>query len=442
MAAPTPFDPVEMPLQDKRRLTLHRALTQNPSYYQLSLRLSSHASELAAYSTLKTRKAEALLSDDIRHKHQMLAMLHTIPREYLEAIILGTVAHYFRSDPSSPPPCYDGLGPGTYVAALSIRGRQGHFLSVDEIEELIRGLKKYCVAYGRYCISGNSPVSVRDVELADFTRRVDDAYGFRPASAPDSPRWITSDTTRDRVLDLATSLRRRCDSSLQGAARTTPQKQGPLMVGCSNDLAVRMPQHRPENSSGLRSTTCTWGLTLCLIREHLGLDPEVTVRPVVRTWDNSQLPASEILVSALAASYVFQDGFNIVGAGGRDGDVSDQDVLLESKRTVFVLNPWFQQNYKATMAELEEQKAWRLKVRQVAEFPSSQTNTLLRKVDAGLSRLRALGLELDQEVAKAKQYLEDLRKLRKQKQKRLDQLDDIVFIQGVLLDAYRKTDKK
>ncbi|RYP80004.1 hypothetical protein DL769_002673 [Monosporascus sp. CRB-8-3] len=292
-----------MPLQDDRRLKLFRALEDNDNYYELPLELSQLAEELAK---------------------SMLIMLHTIPKTLLRSIILNTVSYDFSNRITAPSPYYSADGPGTYVAAMSIRGHNGEFVCVVEIEDLIQGLRKYCKVYIRQKVHHGSPSTPEDKGLDDSAHEVGATFGSRTSRAKDRPKFIKNDDAHQKVLWLWRAPRPACRPvAQQGLSRIAFQKQGPLMVGCSNQTDDRMPHHNPKGSSGLSLTTPTWELTLHLIKSRLGLDLVVTVRPVIRTWENNLLVTSEVLITDLAGSYVFQKGFNIIGAGSLAGDKQD-----------------------------------------------------------------------------------------------------------------------
>ncbi|KAI1778705.1 hypothetical protein F4818DRAFT_438855 [Hypoxylon cercidicola] len=421
MPTQIPFSLDEVPLQDERRLELYQALTDYDNYYEVSQVLWKHSKELTNAQALKVQKPLQHLRYDREFGRRISVLLHAIPRGLLEAIILGTVSRYFLSVPLSTPDCYDSEGPGTYVAAMSITGRGGCFTSVEENEKLIDALRKYCMAYqGQNLRQGAPPRSVADMQLDLFARKVDRAIGSRPGSKKDQVRFIQSDKALKMVSLLIGSFERRCEPSRsQGASRTTYHKQGPLMVGCSNQIDERMPHHEPYSSSGLSQTTYTWALTLCLIVSELKLVPEVVVRPVIRTWENDDLCPSEILVSALGASYVFQDGFNVVGAGSQKGD-KPSSVLIDAKEHVFLTKPWFQDNIDATRKELEKHKEYIDDALTCSDFPTADLRLALQAYSTNMWRTKALANERDALYEKKLRRVEEKREHLKQLQQRME----------------------
>ncbi|RYP11838.1 hypothetical protein DL767_011453 [Monosporascus sp. MG133] len=432
MSSQMPFDLAEMPLQGDRRLKLFRALGDNDSYYELSIELTQLAEELAKCKNERIDKARTLIENDRWHETSMLIMLHTIPKALLRSIILNTVAYDFSNRTTAPPPCYSADGPGTYVAAMSIRGRNGEFLCVVEIEDLIQGLRKYCKAYIRQKAHQGPPSKPEDKALDESAREVDATFGSRSSGAKDRLRFIRSDDAHQRVLWLIESFEDRCRPvAQQGLSRVAFQKQGPLMVGCSNQMDDRMPHHDPKGPSGLGLTTYTWALTLCLIKNRLGLDPVVTVRPVVRTWENNLLVTSEVLVTALAGSYVFQEGFNVIGAGSQAGDKPD-NVLTDCKHYIFVDRPFFGQNVDATLAELQRREKYVDDVNYIAEQTARDPEDSLARVKAELLLAEATKVWLEMARTEAEARVEQLRERRIALHNQLDMLEDVREIIRIL----------
>ncbi|KAI1261359.1 hypothetical protein F5Y18DRAFT_440475 [Xylariaceae sp. FL1019] len=403
-AAPK-FQSSEIPLQSKERMEMLDSLENNASYYELSLIISSQARHLKPYErTHKTTRAKTWLEDDRRFNRQLFIMLHTIPRELLEAIILGTVADYFlkqRSPSASRHPfSYEGDGPGTYVGALSINGRNGHFTTPAENDKLVAGLKKYADAYRRQLYHNGSPRNRFDKELDKFARDVDSAYGSRPATEPTVLRFIQNEDGLKNVERLISSFERRRDATANlPNMRDVPARQSPLMVGCSNHLDGRMCNHNPHNPGSLTSTTRLWALTICLIKLVLNEEPVTTVRPVIRTWHNDHLGPSEALVTALASSYVWQDGFNVIGAGFQNGTKLISD-LLRHEEYVLVKQPYFERNIAATRTEMAQRKEYIDTVSKVVEFPSLATKQALADARTALADIQAKTKQRTELIAK------------------------------------------
>ncbi|KAK8015478.1 hypothetical protein PG990_008774 [Apiospora arundinis] len=233
---------------------------------------------------------------------------------------------------------------------------------------LIRALEKYCRCYLRQNAHGGNPTSPQDNALAIWAHRIDTTYGSRPGNAPNKLRFILNDDALKRVRSFIKGLQSRCDAIADsGKSKSVWLTHAPLGVGCSKNLPSRVPQHNPNEASGLRHSTYTWGLTLCLLRGELHLAPKSVVLPVLQVWDNSQLSQSEVLVSALASSYCFQDGFNVCGAGSQNGTLSDPE-LLRIKQYMLYTQPYFEQNSDAMFKELDKRKQYIENVRIIANF--------------------------------------------------------------------------
>ncbi|KAH9905569.1 hypothetical protein F4778DRAFT_667540 [Xylariomycetidae sp. FL2044] len=437
MASPIPYTLAEMPLQDKRRADLYSALVDNDNYYSLSLVITKRAMELTPHAGEKTARAKRTIEHDRQYGRRLFHLLHVIPRDLLEAIILGNVAEFFLGPkkPGKSTQTYAADGPGTYVAAMAIRGRSGRFTNVLEDQQLIYGLKRYCEAYTRQEIRRGPPTTAADVALDLFAREVDSTFGTRPGSKPDTLRFIQNSDALSRVRWLVRSFERRSASAQaaqqQGHSLTTFRCQGPLMVGCSNQMDQRMPQHDPGDSSKLRLTTYTWALTLCLIKHTLRLDPVVVTRPVIRTWENGHLGVSEILVTALAASYVFQDGFNVIGAGTQNGD-KQANQLEDCMKYVLHSMPYFGENADTTIRELRRRQKYINNVLYIARAPETMGDSI-RKIQADLVVLESAMLERDRQFAKATELLEKLVKARKAAYERNDRQRALNQIMSAIL---------
>lgn len=122
------------------------------------------------------------------------------------------------------------------------------------------------------------------------------------------------------------------------------------MGGCtSRTIEERTKSHLL--GSGLHSTTATWGLTLCTIRA-MGFFPEVVVVPIIVTQTNDELPLAERLVTTLAQSFVEQDGFDIIEAGGQ-GDKSGPAATQACLTHVYVGAPWVNAQLKTALNEMK-----------------------------------------------------------------------------------------
>ncbi|KAK7919877.1 hypothetical protein PG985_007899 [Apiospora marii] len=351
-------DAQRVPLMSGARLDMYRALHCD-SYYQLLLLMNKHSATLEKNpANLQFVQAAAgKIQKDRLNKRALAMLLLCIPPALLKSIVTGTFAYDVLNPAGSRPFTYQLDNMGTYIYGLAIQGRNGQFLSISEIERLITALNKYCSGYVRQKAHGGNPTTPQDNVLARWASDIDSAYGSRPANAPNKLRFIANDDALKRVGAFIQGLQRRCDAiAAAGKSKSVFLTQAPLGVGCSGNLPHRVPQHHPHDS-GLRHSTYTWSLTLCLIKKELSLTPKTVVLPVLQVWDNDHLPQSEILVSALASSYCFQDGFNVCGAGGQNGALPEPK-LLEIKRYMLSVQPYFGRNSDALLLELQRRKDW------------------------------------------------------------------------------------
>ncbi|KAH6658552.1 hypothetical protein BKA67DRAFT_533699 [Truncatella angustata] len=373
---PTPLDPSEFPLMTGARLQMWEALEQNDNYYELLLAINQHATVLEDSSRFisGTRPAGRIIRRDRSCRRRMAILLCSIPRTLVGSVIRGTVAYDFLASNEPSPEHYSDTGAGTYVAGIAVRGRGGMFLNIEEIEKIVELLLRYCQCYDRYKAHGGSPVSASDKVDHAWARTVDHAWGRRPSKEPEKTRFIKSDHGYSSTKCLIKSFKSRCDPHRKDKRSAyIYQKQSPLMVGCSNGLSERMPEHDPESSSRLGSTTPTWALLLCLIKVGLNLVPEVVVVPMIHIWEPDDLPASEVLGSALASSYCFQDGFNIIAGGGQQFTKdADDPCLSASKKEVCHTNSFLLDNCAAVVRELNRRAQYVADARTVAKFPEQE----------------------------------------------------------------------
>ncbi|KAK8005831.1 hypothetical protein PG991_012128 [Apiospora marii] len=319
-------DAQRVPLMSGARLDMYRALHCD-SYYQLLLLMNRHSATLEKNpANLQFVQAAAgKIQKDRLNKRALAMLLLCIPPALLKSIVTGTFAYDVLNPAGSRPFTYQLDNMGTYIYGLAIQGRNGQFLSISEIERLITALNKYCSGYVRQKAHGGNPTTPQDNVLARWASDIDSAYGSRPANAPNKLRFIANDDALKRVGAFIQGLQRRCDAiAAAGKSKSVFLTQAPLGVGCSGNLPHRVPQHHPHDS-GLRHSTYTWSLTLCLIKKEL--------------------------------SYCFQDGFNVCGAGGQNGALPEPK-LLEIKRYMLSVQPYFGQNSDALLLELQKRKDW------------------------------------------------------------------------------------
>ena len=290
--------------------------------------------------------------DALKHAESAYLLLHAIPSDLLASIIRGTVAYDFLRGGRKPHQYSKKTG-GTYVAAVSISGRDGKFLSGKELGTLASLIEDYIEAYDDFVNngfrwdenSGDSQTRKR------FIASVDGVYGKTEPDA--SPRFVRKPAHRQSTKALAEMFRRR-----EKAARDPDEQhiQSPLMVGCNGAskklIKDRVAAHYPKN--GLTATTHTWAITLCLLG-HMGRKPIVTTVAVLPTWERNDLPLSERLVTALAQSLVTQDGFN-VDQPGKHPDGHSHSSLITSRQMVMGSRSWFRDALDASIKHIARER--------------------------------------------------------------------------------------
>ncbi len=234
----------------------------------------------------------------------------SIPSDALESLVLGTMA-FDNNRPQNRVAGLNGDGPGIYVLGISIINRAGEFLDADELKVLITNMKRYLRAYDT--VQGANGDSAQ--AATDFLAKIDNTYG--KSSTPGVARFVTSDGNAKATRFLIASLQRRYDALCAvDPSRTVRTLQSPLYVGCGKSVRARAIEYELAHyKSSLDKVNKFFGLTACLLH-YQGLHPKVHIVTVVRTWTEGQVAKAEMLVAALAGSYITQDGFNLRETGG------------------------------------------------------------------------------------------------------------------------------
>ncbi|OTB09771.1 hypothetical protein K445DRAFT_28281 [Daldinia sp. EC12] len=356
-----PSDPpgpdARVPLLSGRRLEMFKALVEHDNYYELSLMFPTLADDLQRSETDLgvSSHASMQIRRDRTNRRAMCILLHTIPRELLRSLILGTVA-FDQLKPTGKPVHYAADGPGAYVAAMAIEGRNGKWLSRDEIRELIHKLL-------------NDP---EHAELDAFTRDIDTQYGGRDSEKPNGMRFISDNDAATKVELFVKSLEKRCDPSLPGTDQVY-QISSPLYVGCSKNMKDRAVEYQPN--TGLKMADKLWGLVCCTLA-YMGKHPTIVVVPVIRTWRRPDLPLAEILTTMLGSALATQDGFN-AQIPGATIDRSMPSILTTAEQYVLALEPHLKDNLDASSREMEKRRRYLENMELVSNFPSAEVENTL-----------------------------------------------------------------
>ncbi|KAK3987084.1 hypothetical protein QBC44DRAFT_310648 [Cladorrhinum sp. PSN332] len=306
----------EVPLLKGSRLEFAKAFKAEASPIQLmtlfpgifdDLRKEDNSHIIALTSTKeKMAKMEGISPNCV-----IWALFHSIPRLVVESIVLGTVGHDVAKDNIEG---YTDKGGGVYVLGVTIDGRDGAFLNVNEYAELLTNLKSYLQGCGDIFSPQAGRTAQQKGASKAFIDQIDNFYGEN--TDPHTPRWVREAQSFQLTKQFFNSLRARYQA-LREVDKThlVYSAQGPQYVGCSKDVETRVRDYIPhKKKSALRNANKMLGLLLCLLG-YQGLKPQVQHVTAIRTWAEDQLSEAEMLVTLLASGYVTQGGMNKKEAG-------------------------------------------------------------------------------------------------------------------------------
>lgn len=320
-----PQPTAQIPLLSGNRLALVTALKQEKSYYELGLMfqgLARDARELPEYLLGYNDDYITRLEEMGDPRSEIWRLFHTIPRQVLESLVLGTFAHDFMRKSGRPSHYQDMREFGVYAVAIAAAGRDGAWLNPKELTKLIGHLEEYIDAsIGHFDRDGAAPRDRQESRARDFVTKVDNMFGQH--AKEDGPRFVVSNETE--VLEgwraLVSSLKLRRDSSLAiDPSGRKPLLQGPLYAGCSAKLQTRSRAYNPQSGkkSKLEGVNRAYALVMSLMM-YMSIEPVHVCRCITRLRNRTELPIAEILVAALGNSYISQDGFNRIVCGGESG---------------------------------------------------------------------------------------------------------------------------
>ncbi|ROV91577.1 hypothetical protein VPNG_09714 [Cytospora leucostoma] len=369
-------------------------------------------SEAMGYSTRTERfLKEALKTPQNSH------IFNAIPRDMLKSIVLGTVAwDYYPRASRTPPGCYKTpkkRGYGIYVFGLAVEGRDGKWLTANELNRLIKDLRTYVLGYDMYMSNGGAwpNTSLARVETRDLVAEVDSQL-IEHRTLVTGPRFVASEHGRQGLVDLIASLQRRADKSLEiNPAGETPLIQTPIYTGLSSDLASRMPKHDVNSKDGLKSSNKAHGL-ICSLMKLQGLQPRAVSVVAVRLWEKDDLWFSETLVCALANSLISQDGFNRTECGSKvASDAPRLDPAGED------MSSFLHDNLEATLVELRQRKAFLEEFRKLDSVMSDpilqearDANEKYKESSRVMKTLPDYIHELEKQLQREEQELKDAQK--------------------------------
>lgn len=323
--ASDPQPTAQIPLLSGNRRALVTALLQGKSYYELGLMfqgLASDAQDIPEYLWGYNDDYITKLEEMGDPRSEIWRIFHTIPRQVLESLVLGTFAHDFMRKSGRPSYYRDMRGFGVHAVAIAVAGRDGAWLKPPELTKLIGHLEDYIDAsIGYFDRDGAAPRDRQEGSARDFVSKVDNMFGQH--AKEEGPRFVVSNDTD--VLEgwraLVSSLKLRRDRSLAiDPSGRKPLLQGPLYAGCSAKLQTRSKAYDPQSGkkSKLEGVNRAYAIVMSLMM-YMSIEPVHICRCVTRLWNRTDLPTAEILVAALGNSYISQDGFNRIVCGGESG---------------------------------------------------------------------------------------------------------------------------
>lgn len=406
MAAPmaaTYMPTAQMPLMKGIRAELVQALDEDHSLFELSLMLGNEVvkdlekvlGKVPIHKTMESFKHGPPLL-------RMISLLHYINVKLLRSIIAGTLAYDLVNDKNLREKCQynDREAPGTYVVSLSIKGRYGKFLNMRELRELAGLVTDYAEKAGIWVKNkGWDDQNPTHVAAWKFIEEVDNKCSR--ASPLRVPLFAPREGAIDKLKELAKMFDRRVNLALDVQnSYETYHVQAPVMVGCTADtIANRTVAHEPQFvkdspltpiSTSLQSTTKTWALTLSLL-SYMRLEPRVFHVAALPFFNPSDLPLTEILLTTLARSFVWQDGFNVIQGGGQH-DYKAADRGYEEKRIVCQARDFLKDNLERTLNRIQE-------LRNKISILKNLDRIDLDALDAEINKLQAQNNKLHMHVS-------------------------------------------
>lgn len=367
-------------------------------------------------ASIGTDRTVMSFDTDFREQWLMARLTLAIPLDLIKSILAGTVAYDSHAKPALD--WYPLTGPGIYVVGLKVNGRNGKFLSRNEISQLRALLERYCQGY--LAIQAQSPPNHPDI---GFVKAVDrQLYAPKPSG---KTLFIDNEEELRRIRCLAVSLGRRCDDQLDPGG-SVQQIQSPLYVGCSNVLEKRTKSYTNRTIGQMNKSL---GITLSLL-EMMGLPSTASCRCATPIWDESHMKKGERLVTTLASSYVCQDGFNATEAGGNPGTATLESQVA-AQEMAFASRSHMAQNTDAAMEEMERRVKFLERAKQVDEKHDGLERALEEHLDRGQNRasLSQMHSSLRATMALMEAHLEERRP-------REQVAEGILELQSAILSAF------
>lgn len=261
---PSPIGPsAQIPLLTGCRLRFTKALAAQVSPWALTSLFPRLVRELE--DVPKTRHTK--LENTIRLLGQaggpsvdgdVWDLFHTIPRDLLESLVLGTVA-FDHSRTQNRVTGLDNNGPGIYILGLSIVGRDGQFLDGRELDLLIQDLQTYI--QGSTVLRRKKPAATRSATERAAVQLVTDVDFTYGVGAAGRPRFICDAENDALAGHLLSSLQARRQAmfaldrrrlSAAFSRRSTSGAAEMCAVALSRTSLARRSRHWPAPTSSLR----------------------------------------------------------------------------------------------------------------------------------------------------------------------------------------------
>ncbi|KAI4865166.1 hypothetical protein F4820DRAFT_458345 [Hypoxylon rubiginosum] len=364
---------------------------------------------------------------------ELRLLLHSMSRKMLRSVLLKTLGPDLYNPDFSSKENWEhvlkGDGPGAYVVFIFIRQRQGRFLSVKEIRELIELLEQYAAAVDAYQSHkerdqyGTSQFTDEEMAAMLVAMKIDDTertYEKNDLDNPDfeefRPRFGSKTKENmiqkgrnvkisDNINDFIKMLEKRC---LPNVDEEVYQMQSPMMVGNAGNIAKRVQDHMPGTS--LNNTAKLWGLLLSCL-SMMDLEYEVRSATLFSAWEDAeQVNHAEILGTVLAGSMLSMDGCNAKQPGTRGAEGRTEPYGYEnSKDHVFAGRPWFIENLKHSLASRGDPEEERQLQEDMAEMEQNavELRDLGDKVEKAKERLERANVEFDNVMAQTQANLQE-----------------------------------
>lgn len=418
----------QIPSLGGARLDIIASLKRNESYYQVAQHFAKLAAETEdlpdwMLGMTKSNRTSKYLGRDVAGAldSDVWQILHTIPRDILCSVVLGTVIH--DTFPPHHPSAYKGdYGIGVYIIGLGVEGRDGKWLTANELTKVINGLEKYMEGYEAFTRHGGYPLTDHDVTLHDFVMSVDSAMG-KSSFACDKGhiKFIHKDSHVPPLEAVVRSLQKRVELSLvHDPSGRTAMIETPAYTSCSAILEGRMPDH--SLTRNLCSSNKSYGLIVSLMR-ILNYPPASKVQFVTKLWDVDHLSKAEALIGAPSNCYITQEpgDFNRVECGdafGKNTSKSDTVRDMEARdenRVIMGQHDFMSTNLAMSLTdiqkrlnELTELGSLRLLLQPTNETIPDDIRRIQAEyedMEALLVRLVAMKEDLDQKHTAALQML-------------------------------------